>query len=509
MVSAPTPSRVTVGDVVAVKSWGLVVVAGASGLERPLSWAHVFDIADPSEWVDGHELVIMTGTHLPAVPAEQVRFVRRLHDKQVAGLAVGVRSAPISAEVVAEADTLGFPLIQVPRETGHLPIVKFVAAANGAYVQKSLVTALQIFETLAPAQEDVTPRTRYRQIEKITGYDLFLVSTEGRALFRGMSDLPEALVEPMLGTVSDTRRWTSLAIPGGYACGLRVGQRLAGFLVAQEREGRPAVGLGAFRSIETVARLDVGTLYSRRESARRKGGELLGRYLHGVHPSQRAGDIKDGWGTDFPEGVVLVAIKTDNSASLLLQADAEVHHQLMDARVRHLILTEDERSVVALCAADLPVLEVIAARLPIVAGVSAPRSSLVDATVALQEAGWALEYGHREAGSSLRSYVHNDQTWTRWLPPDPAVLRQLVHNTLGAMLEYDAARNAQLLESLRTYFLVDGRLQVAADRLHVHKHTLAYRLKRVEELTGYDLNSVGDRAELWFAMSAYGIVNGR
>ncbi|MGO4255935.1 PucR family transcriptional regulator [Marmoricola sp. RAF53] len=508
-MSVATPSRVTVGDVVAVKSWGLSVVAGAAGLDRPLTWAHVFDVPDPSQWVDGHELVIITGGHLPPEPDQQVEFVQRLDDKSVAGLAVGVRSPPISPELVAAADRLGFPLIQVPRETGHLPIVKFVAAANGAYVQKSLVTALQIFETLAPAQEDVTPRTRFRQIEKITGYRLYVVSSDGRALLKGMPDLPENLIEPMLGTARENKRWTSLAITNGYACGLRVGQRLAGFLVAQEQDDKPAAGLGAFRSIETVARLDVGTLYSRREAARRKGAELLGRYLHGVHPSQRAGDIKDGWGTNFAQGLVIAVVKAAGSASLTLQVDSEVHHQLMDARVSHLVLTEDERSVIALAAADVPVLQDITTRLPIIAGVSDSRGSLVDASVALQEAGWALEYGRREPGSELRSFVGGDRTWTRWLPSDPAVLRQLVTNTLGTLLEYDAARGGQLLESLRTYFEVEGRLQVAADRLHVHKHTLAYRLKRVEELTGLDLNSVGDRAELWFAVSAHGILSGR
>ena len=40
----------------------------------------------------------------------------------------------------------------------------------------------------------------------------------------------------------------------------------------------------------------------------------------------------------------------------------------------------------------------------------------------------------------------------------------------------------------------------------IHKHTLAYRLKRVEQLTGRSLATTGDLAELWLALRALDVV---
>jgi len=37
----------------------------------------------------------------------------------------------------------------------------------------------------------------------------------------------------------------------------------------------------------------------------------------------------------------------------------------------------------------------------------------------------------------------------------------------------------------------------------VHRHTLRYRVRKIEELTGRDLTNAGDRLELWLALRAY------
>lgn len=40
---------------------------------------------------------------------------------------------------------------------------------------------------------------------------------------------------------------------------------------------------------------------------------------------------------------------------------------------------------------------------------------------------------------------------------------------------------------LEAYFAAEGSIQAAADALYIHKNTLQYRLKRLEELTGCDV----------------------
>lgn len=499
--------QVTVGDLAEITSWKLALLAGGRGLDRAVTWAHVFDVADPGGWVDGGELVIITGVHFPAQPADQVEFLRRLETHHAAGLAIGFLGPPICDEFLAEADELSFPIFRVPRETAHLPIVKFVAAANAGEVQQKLVTAIRVFETLAPRDEDMEPWRRFQQIEKITGYELYVVSTRGKALMSGFKDLPPELLEDVKQTKPSDARWTSLAIPNGYACPITVAQRLAGFLVAQERPDRTAAGLGTFRHIETITRLDVSSLYSEREVVRRKGAELLGRYLHGAHPSQRSQDSRDGWGTNFEHGLVLAAISVDPSAPIEYQVDREIHHQLVDRGTTHLLLTENERTLVAMRADDIELLDELAADLPIQVGVSAIRGSLIDAAVARREASWAERHGRKKADGHIGFFRAEEEEWAQWLPADPPALTQLVKNTLGPILEYDEQRDAGLMTSLEVYFAHEGRLQSAADQLHIHKHTLSYRLKRIEALTGRDLNSLRDRSQLWLALSASEVVS--
>ena len=49
--------------------------------------------------------------------------------------------------------------------------------------------------------------------------------------------------------------------------------------------------------------------------------------------------------------------------------------------------------------------------------------------------------------------------------------------------------------------------QTAADELFIHKQTLVYRMRRVEEITGRKLSQTTAIAELWIAISALGLVD--
>lgn len=53
---------------------------------------------------------------------------------------------------------------------------------------------------------------------------------------------------------------------------------------------------------------------------------------------------------------------------------------------------------------------------------------------------------------------------------------------------------------LEAYFQSEGSLKVASEILHIHKNTLTYRLKRLEELTGYDVRLVSQSTVFYMAM---------
>jgi purine catabolism regulator len=79
----------------------------------------------------------------------------------------------------------------------------------------------------------------------------------------------------------------------------------------------------------------------------------------------------------------------------------------------------------------------------------------------------------------------------------------VVDRILGPLLTYDREHNAELVRSLDQFLRANRSWQRAAEALFIHKQTLVYRIKRVEELTGRQLDDTGDVAQLWLALQAH------
>ncbi len=76
---------------------------------------------------------------------------------------------------------------------------------------------------------------------------------------------------------------------------------------------------------------------------------------------------------------------------------------------------------------------------------------------------------------------------------------ELCRRVLRAAVEHDLHRRGMLLDTFRTY-LEAGAVKATAIRLRVHPHTVEYRLRRLQELTGLDLRRPEDRLTLELAL---------
>jgi purine catabolism regulator len=74
---------------------------------------------------------------------------------------------------------------------------------------------------------------------------------------------------------------------------------------------------------------------------------------------------------------------------------------------------------------------------------------------------------------------------------------------LGPLRAHDARYGSALIESLAAYIEANGRWADAAAALGVHRHTLRYRIRKIEKLTGRSPTEARDRLELWLALRAY------
>jgi sugar diacid utilization regulator len=82
---------------------------------------------------------------------------------------------------------------------------------------------------------------------------------------------------------------------------------------------------------------------------------------------------------------------------------------------------------------------------------------------------------------------------------DPAGIEAFMNDQIGALLEYDSRHHSGLLTTLAQYFDSGCNIDRAAAELSVHRNTLKYRLKRIRELLGRDLNDGPTRLNLHLA----------
>ena len=79
----------TVQEIAELHELGLAVVAGADGLRNDVSWLHVSELADPTQFLEGGEFLLTTGLGVGEMATTQRAYVRRLAKHDLAGLGFG------------------------------------------------------------------------------------------------------------------------------------------------------------------------------------------------------------------------------------------------------------------------------------------------------------------------------------------------------------------------------------------------------------------------------------
>jgi sugar diacid utilization regulator len=124
---------------------------------------------------------------------------------------------------------------------------------------------------------------------------------------------------------------------------------------------------------------------------------------------------------------------------------------------------------------------------------------------AYSEAGVALEIGHRIHGPSSVSTFGETGTYKllfRVLQENPEELEAFYGETLERVVHYDSRYGTELVQTLITYLANDASTVKTAGDLFAHRHTIRYRLDRVGELTGLDVDKSADRERLTLGIKA-------
>ena len=155
--------------------------------------------------------------------------------------------------------------------------------------------------------------------------------------------------------------------------------------------------------------------------------------------------------------------------------------------------------VILLCFGDVPEpamtelqtqqLEQLLRTMDLHAGISKRMGKLEDANEAFAQAEMAIEMPQKLHMENF-FYTYDAVALYHMIQISRSKIRDyhtFMHRAIPILLEYDRKYSQELLYTLHVYLRESQRASVAAQRLHIHKNTLHYRLKKICELTSIDL----------------------
>ena len=490
------------------------IVSGADGLERELRWAHVVELADPSDLLKGGELVLTTGIGAGDRERDQRRWIGSLLDQGAAAVAVELGTTwreRVPEPVVRACADYGVPLVAFRRSVRFIDITEAVHAAvlhrqfellrRGEEIHRRFTELILRGRGVPEILAELASAVGNPVVLEDAGHELvFYVSGRAgddvalsawadlhRAEDRGEAPEGALLVDVRLMDTS-WGRLVVLAIDDPLDDFDRVAAERAALAVAidllgqQHEEHLRARSRGAFLSDLADGRVEEAD--ARRRAAAlglHAAGELLPLAASWRGPRSRrdedttwtrlSGDLRAALGSSG-FGVLLGPRDVDLLVLLALGTrsyDAELAELL--ATLFGGVLERRDLGIEDFALAIGAPAETWAAAGQ---GLRRVRRSAGAAT-ALPPRRW---YDARRPG--VTDLLHD----LREAPE----LDAFVDEQLGPLLAGGSARHRVLLETLEAYLAAGGRKAQAARALHLERQSLYLRLHRIEELLGVSLD---------------------
>ncbi|MGW5335580.1 PucR family transcriptional regulator [Streptomyces bauhiniae] len=500
----------------------LTVRAGEDRLDVPVRWAHVSELADPVPYMEGGELLLITALKLDAEDFEAMRrYVKRLAGAGVVGLgfAVGVNYDAIPEALVQAARLEGLPLLEVPRRTPFLAISKAVSAAIAADQYRAVTAGFA-------AQRELTRQALTTGPEGLLA--ALAAQVDGWAALYDASGAVVAAAPEWAGRraarlTAEVERLRERPAPASSVVAAPdTEDRIELHSLGTGRRPRAALAVGTAAAPGTAERYAVHsaiallTLTTERSRSlhaaeQRVGAAVLRMLLAGEpdHARAVAGDLY-GSLLDAPfrllvaesasrqgtDGDPLDALAEAAESAAARSGEAVL---VVPDRDRLVVLATDGGAAVAACTAYAGAPESKGDDDALVVGLSAPAGPIAAAS-AYRQAEQALSVARRR-GRVLVEHEHVAAGSVLPLLADDAV-RAFADGLLRALRDHDATGRGDLVASLRAWLSRHGQWDAAAADLGVHRHTLRYRMRRVEEILGRSLDDPDVRMELWLALKA-------
>jgi purine catabolism regulator len=538
---------ITVQDILDIPELNLRLLAGGKAVGNPVRWVHIADIPDPTQWLKGGELLLTTGYGLAGSKERMAAGLRRLIDHNLSGLGVGTGFSfeEVPRELIEIAEENNFPLFEIPY---NIPFIAITEAVSSKIVNEQyslLQRSLAVHEKLTKiVLEEKGLDAILSTLSALVGCSAALFDFHGLVLCEASyrRKLPSGTIADLWGQISDrraSRQDFSVGIEG-LGGGVQVypvvaSHRIGAFLAVVKDSGDFSdYDRIILHHVVTVTALELVKKKAVAETEKRLAGDFFDELV--------ASDLYEGeiarrlafFGLEPEAEHLLMLIDIDGFKAFLegereeavVQDIKERLHWAVDEflarRSTPFISASRSDSVVVLVqlGSDSTVSlmrmaqelhATIGEMLPEITvsmGLGRPHSSLVDLRQSYYEATYAIKIRKLKGDTNVIASFDDLGSYGLLLGlQDTLSLEVFYDSVLGALREYDEENSSDLVKSLAYFLEANGHWGDAAERLYVHRHTLRYRMKRVEEISGRSLESAQDRMEFWLALKARELID--
>ncbi|KAB3532089.1 PucR family transcriptional regulator [Alkaliphilus serpentinus] len=85
-------------------------------------------------------------------------------------------------------------------------------------------------------------------------------------------------------------------------------------------------------------------------------------------------------------------------------------------------------------------------------------------------------------------------------------MQRFYKEILLPLVEYDEDKDSELVKTLNMYFKFGGNLKRISKEMYTHYNTIIYRVQRIKEITGMDLDDADDKLSLQMALKIYDVL---
>lgn len=526
------------------------VRAGVTGLGRFVTGVNIMEVPDIIEWVTQGQLLITAGYAIRDDESAQKSLIALLAQRGLAGICIKTKRYlnEIPSSMLTQADLYNFPVIELSRNINFADLIHDVLSAilseQTAYLTEMLDVHSKLMKIMigGGGLQKIADTMAFLIDNPVFIFDKvnnryassFDVESKGKndTVFEFMTK--EGKAGKVISTPFNGR--VNLKINGSDECcffmSIMVSSECYGSIIIWERNcNLTSNNVYVIEKLSIAAALEIARECSLREVEHRYCNEYLLHLLTG-HIEDEKIEIeqacKFGWDLDRNYVVAVIwfsALRNNKRQFLnqemmnhLLRKLPQImmergYYSLVGSKGDYIILLLDVGEVEGVSIRQVNNLAKL--KLNVVLGFLKREFNKCDIHIGLgrfHQGIKGLQTSYKEAKQAIQISEKTPNPKEIISFYDLGIYRLIytqnrdkeiqvyLQETVGKLIEYDREKNTELIRTLQVFFECHGNLKRVSEVLFTHYNTILYRMERIQEISGCNLDCPEDRFNLEVAL---------